>query len=50
MWPSQIRTRLGENLLEWEKGVLTVLDWEGLKLAGEFDPAYLHQDRSHLAA
>ncbi len=40
----------GENLLEWERGVLTVLDWEGLKLAGEFDPTYLHQDRSHLAA
>ncbi len=40
----------GENLLEWEKGVLTVLDWDGLRLTGEFDPTYLHQDRSHLAA
>jgi hypothetical protein len=30
--------------------VLTVLDWEGLKLTGEFDPSYLHQDREHLAA
>ncbi len=40
----------GENLVEWENGVLTVLDWKGLTLAGEFDPAYLHQDRSHLVA
>jgi CRP-like cAMP-binding protein len=40
----------GENLVEWERGVLTVLDWEGLKLTGEFDPTYLHQDRGHLAA
>ena len=39
----------GENLVEWDKGVLTVLDWEGLKLAGEFDPDYLHQDRKHVA-
>ncbi len=23
---------------------LTVLDWEELKLLGEFDPTYLHQD------
>ena len=40
----------GENLVEWENGVLTVLDWEGLKLTGEFDPTYLHQDQGHLAA
>ena len=39
----------GENLIEWENGVLTVLDWEGLKLAGEFDPTYLHQDQSQMA-
>jgi CRP-like cAMP-binding protein len=39
-----------ENLLEWERGVLTVLDWEGLTLTGEFDPTYLHQDPKHLAA
>jgi len=37
----------GENLVEWDKGVLTVLDWEGLKLAGEFDASYLHQDRKN---
>jgi CRP-like cAMP-binding protein len=40
----------GENLVEWDKGVLTVLDWKGLKLTGEFEPTYLHQDREHLAA
>ncbi len=39
-----------ENLVEWERGVLTVLDWEGLTLTGEFDPTYLHQDPKHLAA
>jgi CRP-like cAMP-binding protein len=39
----------GENLVEWDKGVLTVLDWEGLTLAGEFDPDYLHQDRKDVA-
>jgi hypothetical protein len=27
---------------------LTVLDWDGLKTAGEFDPAYLQLDREHL--
>jgi CRP-like cAMP-binding protein len=35
----------GEGLLEWEDGVLRVLDWEGLKRTGEFDATYLHQDR-----
>ena len=40
----------GENLLEWERGVLTVLDWERLMVTGEFDPTYLHQDPSHVAA
>ncbi len=33
-----------DNLLEWDLGVLTVLDWDGLKHTGEFDPTYLHQD------
>jgi CRP-like cAMP-binding protein len=28
-------------LLEWEHGIVTVLDWEGLQQAGQFDPAYL---------
>ncbi len=36
----------GDGLVEWEGGVLQVRDWEALKLAGEFDPTYLHLDRS----
>jgi CRP-like cAMP-binding protein len=32
----------GEGLITLQAGSLTVLDWEGLKAAGEFDPAYLH--------
>ena len=35
------------GLVEWQGGVMTVLDWENLKAAGEFDPGYLHLDRSH---
>jgi CRP-like cAMP-binding protein len=31
-----------ENLITLHAGFLKVLDWEGLKRAGEFDPAYLH--------
>jgi len=27
---------------------LAVLDWDGLKTAGEFDPAYLQLDPKHL--
>ena len=34
----------GDRLIELQKGSLTILDWEGLKKAGEFDPAYLHLD------
>ncbi|KAA2236641.1 Crp/Fnr family transcriptional regulator [Salinarimonas soli] len=37
----------GDNLIEWQGGVLTVLDWESLKAAGEFDPTYLHLSGSH---
>ena len=33
----------GEGLIEFGGGSLTVRDWPGLKRAGEFDPAYLHQ-------
>jgi len=33
----------GEGLMEWDGGVLTIRDWDGLKTAGEFDPLYLHQ-------
>ena len=32
----------GEGLITLQAGSLTVLDWERLKEAGEFDPAYLH--------
>jgi CRP-like cAMP-binding protein len=32
----------GENLISLRGGSLKVLDWEGLKRRGEFDPAYLH--------
>lgn len=31
------------GLIAHHNGVLTVLDWEGLKQAADFDPAYLHQ-------
>ena len=34
-----------ERLIAFEDGALTVIDWAGLTLAGEFDPAYLHLDR-----
>ena len=30
------------GLITWRAGSVTVLDWERLKEAGEFDPAYLH--------
>ena len=36
----------GEDLIEFSSGVLTVLDWSGLKRVGGFDPAYLHQSRA----
>jgi CRP-like cAMP-binding protein len=32
----------GAGLIELRGGSLTVLDWDGLQEAGEFDPAYLH--------
>jgi CRP-like cAMP-binding protein len=34
----------GDGLIKFERGSLNVLDWEGLKKAGEFDPTYLHLD------
>jgi CRP-like cAMP-binding protein len=37
----------GEELLRIGRGTLTILDWQRLKIAGEFDPAYLH--RRHAA-
>jgi CRP-like cAMP-binding protein len=30
------------GLIDWEAGLLTVLDWEGLREAGDFDATYLH--------
>jgi CRP-like cAMP-binding protein len=38
----------GNDLITLRGGFLTVLDWDGLREAGEFDPAYLHLDREHL--
>lgn len=34
----------GEGLITFQGGELTVLDWPGLVLAGEFDAGYLHLD------
>ncbi len=31
-----------KNLIAWERGTVTVLDWEGLVKLGEFNPTYLH--------
>ena len=30
------------GIVEFRHGLITVLDWEALQDAGEFDPAYLH--------
>ncbi|HEX2510702.1 MAG TPA: Crp/Fnr family transcriptional regulator [Microvirga sp.] len=38
-----------EGIISLHGGSLTVLDWEGLKSAGEFDPAYLHLVRTEAA-
>jgi CRP-like cAMP-binding protein len=32
----------GEGLITLQGGSVAVLDWEGLRKAGEFDPTYLH--------
>jgi DNA-binding transcriptional regulator LsrR (DeoR family) len=34
----------GNGLITLKGSRLEVLDWEQLKQAGDFDPAYLHQD------
>jgi CRP-like cAMP-binding protein len=39
----------GAGLITLGGGVLTVLDWEGLKEAGEFDPTYLHLENREAA-
>jgi hypothetical protein len=38
------------GLMRLSNKVLTVLDWEGLKRVGEFDPTYLHQPNGQRAA
>ena len=38
----------GDGLITLQGGTLTVLDWDGLTNAGEFDPTYLHLDPNHL--
>ena len=38
----------GDGLISLRSGTLTVLDWDGLTNAGEFDPTYLHLDPNHL--
>ena len=30
-----------ERLISLKNGVLAILDWEGLKAAGDFDPTYV---------
>jgi CRP-like cAMP-binding protein len=35
-----------EELIVLEGGALTVMDWDGLMQAGEFDPLYLHLQRA----
>ncbi len=40
----------GAGLISLKGGTLSVLDWEGLKHAGEFDPAYLHLVQPAMAA
>ena len=36
----------GEGLLSFQGGELVVLDWPGLKAAGEFEAGYLHQSET----
>jgi CRP-like cAMP-binding protein len=40
----------GNGLITLKAGTLTILDWEQLKQAGDFDAAYLHLDREQTAA
>ena len=35
----------GDELIKLAGGTLTVLDWDGLKKAGDFDPTYLHLEQ-----
>jgi hypothetical protein len=36
----------GEGLITFERGKLIVRDWNGLAGIGEFDPTYLHHNRT----
>jgi len=38
------------GVVDFRRGVITVLNWEGLQTAGEFDPAYLHLRTDRAAA
>jgi len=40
----------GDGLIRLDGGTLTVLDWESLRQVADFDPAYLHLQRSQAAA
>ena len=40
----------GAGLITLKGGVLSVLDWDGLKKAGDFDPTYLHLEQKQMAA
>jgi CRP-like cAMP-binding protein len=40
----------GVKLITLRGSILKVLDWEGLKQAGEFDPTYLHLEQEQAAA
>jgi CRP-like cAMP-binding protein len=45
-----VQTLRAEGLIKWRGKGLTVTNWEGLKQAGEFDPAYLHLEPDQAAA
>jgi len=40
----------GEGLITLRAGAVTVLDWDRLREAGEFDPTYLHLEQGQAAA
>jgi CRP-like cAMP-binding protein len=44
-----IRELQRDKLLHYRPGSVTVLDWDALKRAGEFDPTYLHLNRPEAA-
>lgn len=35
----------GMKLLQWQSGVVRILDWEGLQNVGEFNPVFLFQEQ-----